>query len=338
MNIVENTSLKKFNTFGIDVNSRYFAEIVSEEELIDLLTSKNIKPLSKLILGGGSNILFTKDFNGIVISINIPGIKIKNESNEYVMIEAGAGVQWHQLVQYSVENNFGGIENLALIPGTVGAAPMQNIGAYGQEVKDSFHSLKGIFIDTCMEKTFYKDECEFGYRESIFKHELKEKFIITKVVLKLLKNPHVNISYNAVAKELETLKINNPGVKDVFNAVCNIRRSKLPDPSVLGNAGSFFKNPVVSNEEFLRLKNKFPEIVSFPAENEKVKLAAGWLIEKCGWKGKRMGNSGSHQKQSLVLVNYGGATGGEVLKLAGEIKKSVREMFGVNISEEVNIY
>ena len=215
---------------------------------------------------------------------------------------------------------------------------MQNIGAYGQEVKDVFHSLDGVFIDTADRKTFYHDECKFGYRESIFKHELKEKFIITKVRLQLAKQPVINISYGSVKRELEKLKITAPTIKDVSNVVCGIRISKLPDPVIIGNAGSFFKNPLVSKEKFESLKKDYPEIVFYPAADEQIKLAAGWLIEKCGWKGKRLGNAGSHEKQSLVLVNYGGASGADILKIAGEIKKSVLEKFGVAIQEEVNIY
>lgn len=338
MNIKENISLKKYNTFGIDVTARFFSEIFSEEELSELLLSDKIKPLDKLMLGGGSNVLLTHNYDGIVIKISIPGISIINDERDFVLVEAGAGVAWHDLVLFCVENNWGGIENLSLIPGTVGAAPMQNIGAYGQEVKDVFHSLDGVFIDTADRKTFYHDECKFGYRESIFKHELKEKFIITKVRLQLAKQPVINISYGSVKRELEKLKITAPTIKDVSNVICGIRISKLPDPVIIGNAGSFFKNPLVSKEKFESLKKDYPEIVFYPAADEQIKLAAGWLIEKCGWKGKRLGNAGSHEKQSLVLVNYGGASGAEILKIAGEIKKSVLEKFGVIIQEEVNIY
>ena len=338
MNIKENISLKGYNTFGIDVTARFFSEIFSEEELSELLLSDKIKPLDKLMLGGGSNVLLTHNYDGIVIKISILGISIINDERDFVLVEAGAGVAWHDLVLFCVENNWGGIENLSLIPGTVGAAPMQNIGAYGQEVKDVFHSLDGVFIDTADRKTFYHDECKFGYRESIFKHELKEKFIITKVRLQLAKQPVINISYGSVKRELEKLKITAPTIKDVSNVVCGIRISKLPDPVIIGNAGSFFKNPLVSKEKFESLKKDYPEIVFYPAADEQIKLAAGWLIEKCGWKGKRLGNAGSHEKQSLVLVNYGGASGADILKIAGEIKKSVLEKFGVDIQEEVNIY
>jgi UDP-N-acetylmuramate dehydrogenase len=338
MNILENVSLKNYNTFGIDVKARIWAEITNENELKSLLLKSETENLPKLILGGGSNILLTKDFDGLVIINSIPGINIIDDDKSTVLIEAGAGVIWHDLVMYCVDNNFGGIENLSLIPGTAGAAPLQNIGAYGQELKSVFHFLKGIYIREAAEKKIYNQDCEFGYRDSIFKNKLKEKFIITSITLRLHKDPVVSLNYASIKDEIEKLHLQRITIKDVSNAVCEIRRSKLPDPKVLGNAGSFFKNPEVNSGKFNDLKKEYPDITGYDSGNGIIKLAAGWLIEKCGWKGKRIGNVGSHSKQSLVLVNYGGSTGGEILQFAKQIKSSVYEKFGINLYEEVNIY
>lgn len=338
MKIEENVSLKDYNTFGIEASAEYFTEINSEKELVELLLSPVFKGNKKLILGGGSNILFTGNFKGLVVKINISGIKTVSENADKIILEAGAGVVWNDLVNFAVDNNWGGLENLSLIPGTAGAAPMQNIGAYGQELKNVFYNLEGYFIENGRKKSFRPDECQFGYRESIFKYELKDKFIITKIRLSLRKNPSPDIFYGTVKSELEKLGIEHITVNDVRNVVCKIRREKLPDPAVSGNAGSFFKNPVIDEEDFLVLKNKFPEIVSFPAEDNKIKLAAGWLIEQCGWKGKRFGQTGIHEKQALVLVNLGKASGKEILNVADNIKKSVRDKFGIVLTEEVNIY
>ena len=338
MNILENVSLKNYNTFGIDVKARIWAEITNENELKSLLLKSETENLPKLILGGGSNILLTKDFDGLVIINSIPGINIIDDDKSTVLIEAGAGVIWHDLVMYCVDNNFGGIENLSLIPGTAGAAPLQNIGAYGQELKSVFHFLKGIYIRRSAEKKIYNQDCEFGYRDSIFKNQLKEKFIITSIILRLHKDPVVSLNYASIKDEIEKLHLQRITIKDVSNAVCEIRRSKLPDPKVLGNAGSFFKNPEVNSGKFNDLKKEYPDITGYDSSNGIIKLAAGWLIEKCGWKGKRIGNVGSHSKQSLVLVNYGGSTGAEILQFAKQIKSSVYEKFGINLYEEVNIY
>jgi UDP-N-acetylmuramate dehydrogenase len=338
MNILENVSLKEFNTFGIDVKARATAQIFNENELKDVLVLSEFKNSAKLVIGGGSNILLTKDFDGLVIKNSIPGINIIDEDKSTVLIEAGAGVVWHDLVLYCVERNFGGIENLSLIPGTAGAAPYQNIGAYGQELKDVFFSLKGVFINDITPRTYFNQECEFGYRESIFKNELKGKFIITYVTLRLQKNPVINLNYAAIKEGIEKLNLENVTIRDISNVICEIRRNKLPDPAVLGNAGSFFKNPEIDFTKFNELKQEYPDISGHSKNNGKVKLAAGWLIEKCGWKGKRVGNVGSHSRQSLVLVNYGGATGEEILQISKEIKDSVKSRFGITLHEEVNIY
>ncbi len=337
MRVLENISLKKYNTFGIDANADYFAEITSENELPEVISFSDKKNLNKLILGGGSNILFTDNYHGAVIKLSIPGIKIIDEDSSNVLLEAGAGVKWHSLVEYCVDRNLGGIENLSLIPGTVGAAPIQNIGAYGRELKDVFEYLNAFSPEEGTICRYSKSECNFGYRDSIFKRELKGKLIITGIVIKLDKNPKFNLDYGTVRTEVEKLKLKNITVKDISNVICSIRKSKLPDPSIIGNAGSFFKNPLVLPEEFSELKKKFPDILGY-SDGNLVKLSAGRLIEMCGWKGKRAGNTGVHSKQALVLVNYGNATGKEIIKLAEEVRNSVYKKFGVLLKEEVNIY
>jgi len=337
MKIEKNISLKSYNTFGIEVKAKFFSEIYDETQLKEILSSDEYNTLPKLILGGGSNVLLTKDFDGLVLKISIPGIEIIDETDKTVLIKAGAGETWHKLVLYCVGNNYGGVENLSLIPGTVGAAPMQNIGAYGQEIKDVFENLNGVYIYDCKSAIFKKDECKFAYRNSIFKNELKNKFIITYVTLCLSKHPVINTSYGNVKSELDKFGYSQVGIKEVSDTIIRIRQSKLPDPTEIGNAGSFFKNPEVSEEKFNQLKENFINIVGFKLENGKVKVPAGWLIESCGWKGKKVGNTGSHSKQSLVLVNYGNASGEEVLNLAKEIKKSVLVKFDIELKEEVNI-
>ena len=337
MNIQKNYPLKSLNTFGIDVKAQMFANIKSEEQLCLLLTDKNIKEIPKCILGGGSNILFTGNFAGLVIKNSIQGIKIINQDEDYVLIKAGAGEIWHKMVLFCVERNLGGIENLSLIPGTVGAAPIQNIGAYGQEIRDVFEYLEGIYIDSGDKKIFTKNQCGFGYRDSVFKHELKNKFVITSVVLRLSKEPELKLDYGGVKEELDKLNLENVTIKNISDIICKIRQSKLPDPKQIGNAGSFFKNPEIDEVTFLKLKKVFPAIIGYPLENKRVKVAAGWLIEQCGWKGKRVGNSGSHSRQALVLVNYGGAKSSEVLALAEQIKESVNSKFGIKLEEEISI-
>ena|ERR1035437_113244 len=338
MKIEKNKSLRNFNTFGIDVSARKYVEIYDEEKLKTIFSLNELKDESKLVLGGGSNILFTRDFKGLVIKNSIPGIKIIFEDEKHALIKAGAGVVWNDLVLFAIEKNVGGIENLISIPGTVGAAPIQNIGAYGEELQNTFHSLKGIFIDTGEEALFEKEECRFGYRDSIFKRELKEKFIITYVILELNKNPQPVFNYGTVKNELDKLNKENFSIKDISDIIAQIRNEKLPNPAGIGNAGSFFNNPEIDKGQFLELKKEHPEIPGFTTPHDKVKIPAGWLIEKCGWKGKRIKNAGVHENQSLVLVNYGNSSGTDILSLACEIKISVIKSFGIELTEEVNIY
>jgi UDP-N-acetylmuramate dehydrogenase len=337
MQLLQNHSLKNLNTFGVDVKAKLFAEVFSKDELINLLSDQKINSERKLILGGGSNILFTKDFDGLVIKVSISGIKVIGEDDNSALVEAGAGVTWDELVNFCVEKNFGGIENLTLIPGTVGAAPIQNIGAYGQELADTFDSLTGLFIESAEMKMFSKEECRFSYRSSIFKEELKNKFIITSVRLKLSKHPKPNISYKSLNDYLSKKGVANPSIKDISSAVAEIRRSKLPDPAFVGNAGSFFKNPVVSEDSFRKLKAEYSDIVSFPSESEQIKISAGWLIEKCGWKGKRVGDVGTAPDHALVICNYGYSTGAEILEFVLRIKEEVANKFEIKLEEEVNI-
>lgn len=344
--IQTNTSLKPFNTFGIDVTAKKFAAFKSLEELNLLLQNPETKNLPLLILGGGSNLLLTKNYEGLVLKNELNGIEIYNEGNS-VFVKSAAGEIWHDLVLFTIKNNLGGIENFSLIPGSVGAAPMQNIGAYGVEVKDVFHELEAYEIATGKIRTFNAQQCKFGYRESVFKQELKNQFVITSVTLKLTKNPTLNTSYGAINDELLKRGISDPTIKDVSDAVISIRQSKLPDPKEIGNSGSFFKNPVISKTKFLELKEKFPAIVNYPVDENNVKLAAGWLIENAGWKGKTVtknhGNQeikvyGVHKNQALVLVNYGGANGNDIYNLSEDILKSVKSLYGVELEREVNIF
>jgi len=335
LQIHQNVSLKNFNTFGIDANARYFVEIDHADDLVELFMDPQWKESERLILGGGSNMLLTKDFNGLVIRINIRGIEHRINHNE-VFVEAGAGEVWNEFVQYCVKWQFAGVENLSLIPGSVGASPIQNIGAYGVELKDVFDTCEAFEIATGTFKTFTKADCRFAYRESIFK-QLPDQYIIVKVKFKLSLIPDINTRYGAIEQELTNRGIIAPTIKDISEVVSYIRVSKLPDPSTIGNAGSFFKNPVISNEEFEAVKAKSPEVVYYPAGDGLVKLAAGWLIEQCGWKGKVVGHTGTWKNQALVLVNHGGATGQEVFDLSSAIIDSVRSKFGVTLHREVNI-
>lgn len=330
-------SLKNLNTFGVDVRAKLFAEVFSEDELIDLLTDEKVNREKKLILGCGSNILFTKDFDGLVIRLSSSNIKIIDETTDTVLVKADAGIIWDDLVKFCVDRNFGGIENLTLIPGTVGAAPIQNIGAYGQELVDSFDSLTGVFIQSGKKKAFTKSECKFSYRLSIFKEELKNEFIITSVKLKLSKVSKPSLNYKALSDYLSKKQIINPSIKDISTAVADIRRSKLPDPAKVGNAGSFFKNPVVSEDLFQKIKSEYPDIASFQSESGKIKISAGWLIEKSGWKGKRVGDVGTSPDHALVICNYSNATGLEILEFAMRIKEELSNKFGISLEEEVNI-
>jgi UDP-N-acetylmuramate dehydrogenase len=337
LQIRKNVSLKPFNTFGIDARCSYFAEVTSVKDLVKLFSEEIYQTQPKLIIGGGSNLLFTKDFEGLVVRNSLKGIKILKEEENLVLIEAAAGEIWHDLVIYCINRGFGGLENLSLIPGCVGASPMQNIGAYGAEIKETFVELDAFEINTGKIRVFNKTECEFGYRESVFKNKEKNKYIITSVRYQLTKKAKVNTSYGAINSELKTMNIENPTIKDVSEAVINIRRSKLPDPAVTGNAGSFFKNPEIPLDQFGNLKSAFPDIISYPTENGKQKLAAGWMIERCGLKGFEWKGAGVHPKQALVLVNKGNSTGQEIFELSEIVISRVKEKFGVTLEREVNI-
>ncbi len=337
MIIYQNKSLKHYNTFGIDVYSAQFVEVKTAEEIQVLCRSFNLSERKFLVIGGGSNLLLTSDFDGMVIKIELKGLDITKEDENHIWVKAMAGEAWHDFVMYAVDHNYAGVENLSLIPGCVGAAPMQNIGAYGAEIKDTCDHLFAIEIATGNLVKFTNTECKFGYRESIFKNEAKNKYIIYSVVFKLNKNPKLNTSYGAIKQTLDAKGITAPSIKDISNAVIEIRQSKLPNPKDLGNAGSFFKNPEISNEVFDDLKLKYPDVVGYPTSTNLTKVAAGWLIEQCGWKGKVVGNTGSHKNQALVLVNYGDATGQEIWDLAMAIKESVYLKFGIHINPEVNI-
>ncbi|MFY7734255.1 MAG: UDP-N-acetylmuramate dehydrogenase [Bacteroidia bacterium] len=332
-----NISLKPFNTFGIDATASDFIEIDSIETLQFVIDNFNLANRKTLVIGGGSNILLTKNFDGLVLKMSIKGIEKINEDNEYVYLKAMAGETWHGFVMHCVANIYSGVENLSLIPGCVGAAPMQNIGAYGVEIKDTCFEVEAYNIETNEVKIFSNADCKFGYRESIFKHEAKGKYIISSVTFKLAKQAKINVSYGAIQDVLKSKNIENPTIQDVSEAVIAIRESKLPNPKVLGNAGSFFKNPEIPTEEYLTLKEKYPTLVGYKISETHTKLAGGWLIEQCGWKGKVVGNTGSHKDQALVLVNYGNATGNEIWKLAMQIQESVFEKFGVTIVPEVNV-
>jgi UDP-N-acetylmuramate dehydrogenase len=335
MNISENFSLKKYNSFGIDVFAKYFAGFKSETELIEIVTNSTI---DKLILGGGSNILFTKNFDGIVLKNEIYGIEVINEDAEHIYIKSGAGVVWHDFVLYCIQNNYAGAENLSIIPGTVGASPMQNIGAYGVELKDIFYSLEAYHIADKKIVHFTNTDCAFGYRESIFKNKYKNEFIILNVTFCLNKKPNYNTTYGAIESEMEKMGVQQKSIKAISDAVINIRNSKLPNPAVIGNAGSFFKNPTITNAEFNLLKNTFENIVGYAVGTTHTKVAAGWLIEQCGWRGYRKADAGCHEKQALVLVNYRNANGNEIFELSKEIIFSVKEKFGIELEREVNIY
>jgi UDP-N-acetylmuramate dehydrogenase len=335
--IREQVSLKPYNTFGIDVKAAAFASFDSVDTLKALLNENN-QQLPLMFLGGGSNVLFTKDVDALVLRNEIKGIQIVSETNETVYVEVGSGEEWHAFVRYTVENGWGGIENMSLIPGSVGASPMQNIGAYGAEIKDCFVSLKAYHIKSGEQKVFEAAECQFGYRESVFKRALKGQYVIVAVTYRLTKHPQFNTAYGAIQSEIEAMGVTTLSVEAISQAVMNIRRSKLPDPKVLGNAGSFFKNPVVSEEIGNQLIAQFPDAPVYPQANGMVKLAAGWLIEKAGLKGFRIGNCGVHEKQALVLVNHGGATGSEIYALSQHVLDSVEAKFGVLLEREVNIY
>ncbi|HEU4718140.1 MAG TPA: UDP-N-acetylmuramate dehydrogenase [Bacteroidia bacterium] len=330
-------SLRPYNTFGMNVSARRFSVVKATTELEELRKYSVKKQTPLFILGGGSNILFTKDVDALVIKNELRGITVEKEDDDFVFVKAGSGEAWHSFVLDCIAHNRAGVENLSLIPGSTGAGPMQNIGAYGVELKDVFHGLEAFDLRDGTMRKFTAEECRFGYRESVFKHELRNRYFITSVTLRLNKKPVFNTSYGAIEKELEKMKVEKLSIAAISQAVINIRSSKLPDPKQTGNAGSFFKNPVVSAEKHAQLKKDFPEIVSYANGND-FKLAAGWLIEQCGWKGKRAGDAGVHKDQALVLVNYGHATGKEIFDLSSEILASVKSKFGVELEREVNIY
>lgn len=337
MNITSHTSLKPLNTFGIDVKAKYFIEITTLENLKELICSSQYKNNQTLILGGGSNVLFTKDVEALVIKNNLKGINITNETEDDVFVKCAAGEVWHEFVMWCINKNYAGLENLSLIPGCTGASPMQNIGAYGAEIKDAFYELEAIDAITGEKTIFNNTDCKFGYRESVFKRELKNQFIITSVTFKLSKKPHFNIEYGAIKQELDQMGITELSIKAISQAVINIRSSKLPNPNEIGNAGSFFKNPEISAAQHHELKSQFPNLVSYPLENKNYKLAAGWLIEQAGLKGYRIGDAGVHKLQALVLVNYANATGSQIYNLSSYVLEQVKQKFNVDLEREVNV-
>lgn len=335
--IQQNVDLAPYNTLGVNAKARYFIEITSQRELLELVNSGLLQTSDYFVLGGGSNILFLGDFDGYIIHNAIKGREVIRDTGDDIYYKIGAGENWHETVRHCVEMGWGGIENLSLIPGTVGAAPIQNIGAYGVELKEIFKSLSAVHLETGHIKMFEKKECRFGYRNSIFKRELKGKYIITHVTLRLSKIPKLETSYGAIQSKLDEKGIKKPTIRDLSDIVIEIRQSKLPDPAELGNAGSFFKNPVISRPVFESLQDDYPDLPGYPMGRKKIKVPAGWLIEKTGWKGKVVGNVGTYDQQSLVLVNHGGATGHEIWSLAEKIRESVKDTFDIELVPEVNI-
>lgn len=336
--IQNNFQLQPYNTFGISAIAKQFVEVNNEDAVRALIDDQQLFGKDRLMLGGGSNLLFTKDFDGIVVKNNIKEIEVLGENDEFVFVQAGAGENWHEFVQYCIAQGWYGIENLSLIPGNVGASPMQNIGAYGVEIKDVFHELEAVHLASGEIHYFDIGACEFGYRESVFKKDMKNQYLISRVTYKLSKKPSFKVEYGAIKQELDNMNISELSAKSISEAVIKIRSSKLPDPAKLGNAGSFFKNPVISEELYQEVKSNHDNLVAYPANDGKMKLAAGWLIEQAGWKGKVVGNCGVHDLQALVLVNHGGAKGNEIYDLSSEIYSSVKEQFGVELEREVNIY
>lgn len=340
--ILHNISLKSYNTFGIDCTAKNFVEVKTIDELVDILEIvEQEKFPSIFILGGGSNVLFLNDFDGLIIKNSITAIEKVNENEDNLTLYVGAGENWHQFVLFCLENQYGGIENLSLIPGTVGAAPMQNIGAYGVEICDVVERVKVMDRQTKQQLWISNSECQFGYRSSIFKHQAKDKYIIIGVEFRLTKKNHIlNTSYGAIQDSLKELNLEAnqlPTINQISKAVISIRESKLPNPKEIGNGGSFFKNPEILSSQFEKLKEEFPTIIGYAVSNEITKVPAGWLIEQCGWKGKVVGNTGAHKNQALVLVNYGNAKGEEIWNLAKEIQQSVLDKFGITIEPEINI-
>lgn len=336
LEIQNNFSLKNYNTFGIDAKAKQFVAVHSVDELKTVLEQNKFEP--KFILGGGSNMLLTKDIEALVIHVDLKGKKILSENEDFALVESKAGENWHDFVLWTIDQNFGGLENMSLIPGNVGTTPVQNIGAYGTEIKDTFISCEALSIKDQETKTFTKEECHFGYRESIFKNEAKDRYVITSVVFKLTKRSHkINTSYGDITNELAKNNISSPTLKEVSNAVIAIRQSKLPDPKELGNSGSFFKNPILLKSDFEKIHQQFPEMKYYDISETEVKVPAGWLIEQAGFKGKRFGNAGIHKNQALVLVNYGNATGKEILAISKNIQETIFNTFSITIEAEVNI-
>jgi len=330
--------LKPYNTFGIRARARYFISVNKHSDIEEILNSDLYKNEKRLILGGGSNILLTGDFNGLVIHNNLKGIETRKENDSHITLTVASGEEWHPFVMHCIKNNWGGIENLALIPGTVGAAPMQNIGAYGVEVKEVVDFVSGIDLHTRTERTFTNTECVFGYRESIFKHALKEIFFISSVTLTLTKKDHLlRMEYGALKDTLQQMNVTSPSIQSIADAVIKIRQQKLPDPKILGNSGSFFKNPTVPADHYTLLKQIHPDIPGYPTDIQMIKIPAAWLIERSGWKGKKINHAGVHHQQALVLVNYDSATGKEILDLAQMIQHDVYNKFGIQLTPEVNI-
>ncbi|MBS7788237.1 UDP-N-acetylmuramate dehydrogenase [Flavobacterium sp. CYK-55] len=336
MQIQSQFSLKRYNTFGIDAKARAFIAVNSVDELRQVLQDHNHE--KKFILGGGSNMLLTQDIDALVIHVNLKGKRIVQEDDDFVWVECQAGENWHAFVLWTLEQNFGGLENMSLIPGNVGTTPVQNIGAYGSEIKDTMTQCEAMKIADGILHIFTNADCHFGYRESIFKQEAKDQYIITSVTFKLTKRNHtIKTGYGDIQAELAKNEISQPTIQDVSRAVIAIRQSKLPDPKELGNSGSFFKNPVISKADFEQVQQKFPEVKFFPVSENQVKVPAGWLIEQAGFKGMRVGDAGVHKNQALVLVNYGNAKGAEILALSQNIQNTVREKFGISIEAEVNV-
>jgi UDP-N-acetylmuramate dehydrogenase len=337
--VQNDVELLPYNTFKIKAKAKHFVVVQSVDDVRQLIDQELFKNSKYLILGGGSNLLLTKDFDGLIIKNEIKGIHVVSEQDSSMIIKAGAGENWHQLVMFAVDHDLGGIENLSLIPGTVGAAPMQNIGAYGVEIKEVIHNVEAIELSSGDVHNFSREECKFGYRESVFKQHLKNKYLISSITLSLTRNNHhkFNINYGAITEVLRENGVQELSVKKISDAVIHIRKSKLPDPNVIGNAGSFFKNPSVEFQVYDDLRKKFPAIPSFPGEHNLIKIPAGWLIEQCGWKGKTLENIGVHKHQALVLVNYGDGEGKKIWELAMNIQNSVQEKFNITLQPEVNV-
>ena len=330
-------SLKYLNTFQLDVRTDHLVRIGTFEDLVEVFEADRFRSKKKMILGGGSNVLFTRNFLGVILKMEIRGITVVEDSSDAVIVSFGAGENWHQCVLWCIDQGYGGVENLSLIPGTIGAAPMQNIGAYGVEIKEVFHSLEAYEVKTGRIVRFYNEDCKFAYRYSLFKGAMRDKYVILKVYLRLTKNPVFNIEYGQIKQRLEQVGVSELTLRNVSQAIVDIRQSKLPDPMQIGNAGSFFKNPVIDQKYYESLQAAFELIPGYNLDDEQTKVPAGWLIEQCGWKGKRVGQVGVHKDQALVLVNHGEGTGQDILKLSEEIQRSVFTTFGIQLESEVNI-